>query len=174
MPPDLTAEQAAGLIQRLAPAGQVSAEEVLASIKPGVEQLQKKQQEQEAAVAQSAVASIEPGKDAKKDAQQESDVINKLAEFAGKGNFSGISPGEIRLTSGKEEAGSINATLRAVSAKGVQGVGRVRGQILHRDGGKITIRIVAATPIVGPDAAILKDASAVVGYTQVYTLLGKK
>ena len=54
VPPDLTAEQAAGLIQRLAPAGQVSAEEVLASIKTGIEQLQKKQQEQEAAAAQSA------------------------------------------------------------------------------------------------------------------------
>ena len=174
VPPDLTAEQAANLIQRLAPAGQVSAEEVLASIKAGIEQLQKKQKEQEAAAAESAVVSIEPSKAAKKDTQPDSDLINKLADLAKKGDFGGISPGEVRLVWGKEDAGSINATLKAVSPKRVNGAGRVRGQILHREGSKLTIRIVAATPIVAPDGAILRDAGGVVGNTQVYTLVGKK
>jgi hypothetical protein len=168
--PGLTSDQAQELIQHLAPAGQMSGEEALATIKAGIEQLQKKKEEQEAAAAESVVASIEPGKAAKKDAQQDSELINKLADLATKGNFSGISPGQLDLTWSKEVEGRINATLKVVTKEGIKGAGRVTGQIKHRDGKKLTIVIVASTPIVAGDGTILREARTVVGNTDIYTL----
>jgi hypothetical protein len=173
VPADLTAEQAQALIQGLGPAGGTSAEEALASIQAGIEQLQKKAHE-EAVAAESAVVSIDPGSKAKKDAQQDAELIAKLAELARKGEFTGISEGEINLAWGKEEAGRISATLKLISVKKVRAAGRVTGQILHREGKKLTIRIVSSTPIVAADGTILASASAVVGQTQVFTLVSKK
>ena len=173
VPTDLTAEQAQEVIGRLAPAEKASGEEVLGALQTAVEQIQKKKEEQEAKAAESGVASIEHSK--KKVTKPDSQWIATLAELARKGDFSGISPGQVMLTWKRDSAntGEISATLKTITTDGIRSVARIGGRIQSRKGKELTIAIIWATPLVGPDGSILQEARAIVGNTRTYTLLTK-
>jgi hypothetical protein len=173
VPADLTPDQAQELIGRLAPAEKATGEEVLSALQTAVEQIQKKKEDQEAKAAESGVASIEPSK--RKETKPDSQWIATLAELARKGNFSGISPGQVLLSwdSKSANAGEINATLKTITTDGIRCAARIGGRIRSRKGKEVTIAIVWATPLVGPDGSILLEAKALIGNTANYTLLTK-
>ncbi|HTA23112.1 MAG TPA: DUF4157 domain-containing protein [Terriglobales bacterium] len=171
VPADLTPEQVQEVIQHLAPAEKASGEEVLGALQTAVEQIQNKKEEQEAIAAESGVAGIKASKE--KGTKPDSQWIATLAELARSGDFSRIPPGQAMLTwtIDSANAAEITATFKTITADGIRGAARVGGRILSRRGKEISVRIVWATPLVGPDGSILQEASAIIGNTQPYTLL---
>jgi hypothetical protein len=164
VPSNLTGAQAKALIARLAPAEGQSLDQILASLKAGLDQLYKAQSPEEASAPQGEIASIKPAP-ANQPGPASASTIDELARLAETTDFSDVPVGGAVARWGAPDKDEISGTIRGITSNKVLYIGRYSAQILgrERNGTVLRVRFISATPMVDKHRNVVIPAAKIVG-----------